>query len=115
MPRRDARSYREYKDTMRAVIERANAKCEVMLDKNGNPCTRLPKVRRCARDISEDQARFINFLHKSTRNGESQDWVNDPDNIIYGCAEHHVEEEKTHIRVEGVDYDDGELTYIPED
>lgn len=115
MPPRTSANLVNYKETCAAVVERANEMCEVMLDRNGDACSRLPKVKRCARSITKDQARYINFLHKETRNGKSQAWVNSPDSIIYGCDTHHIQEEATGIRVEGTDYESGELTYIPEE
>lgn len=104
-----------YKQTCRKVIERAENRCEVMIDKDGKACNNNPKTR-CGKYISTDEAKFINFLHTATRNAKSDEWVLDPQNIIYGCAEHHIEEENEGIgRVQSIDYSNqDELTYVPE-
>ena len=82
-------------------MERADNRCEVMIDD-----------KRCAKYIPEDKATYTNFAHTDTRNGKSDEWINDPENIILSCACHHLEEEKTGIRLERCNYD--EITYIPE-
>lgn len=87
-----------YKKTCRQVYERADGRCEVEI--NG---------KRCGRFILFEQARYINFAHTETRNGKSDDWVCEPDNIIFTCAEHHIEEEMTGKRMKK----SNEITYVP--
>lgn len=110
--KRTPENLEEYKKTMMKVLERADNRCEVMVDKFGNACTELDK-KRCLKYIPDDRATYTNFLHKSTRNGKSAEWVHDPDNIILGCSQHHYEEENTGIRVEACVYDKDELNYLP--
>ena len=102
-------NFEQYKKACMEVIKRADEKCEVMIDEFGKACSDLPKTR-CCKTILFDRACPINFLHKETRNGKSNEWVMSPDNIIYGCKEHHIEEERTGRRVEMCDYD--EVYYI---
>jgi hypothetical protein len=102
-----------YKNVCLKVIERADNRCEVMIDENGDACSSLPK-HRCNKYILTEQTQYINFLHKATRNGKSVDWVMNPDNIVFGCAKHHIEEERTGIRVQSIEYDKDELIYIEE-
>lgn len=102
-----------YRQVLAKVIERADNRCEVMVDKNGNACSDLPK-KRCFKYISSDSATWTNFLHKETRNGKSDAWVNNPDNIVFGCKEHHYEEEREGKRVEYCEYND-EPIYLPEE
>lgn len=111
---RNSSNLRKYNETCKEVVQRADECCEVMLDENGDACSELPKVRRCARRIPYDQARRVNFLHRATRNGKSDEWVLSTDSIIFGCDEHHYEEGRTGLHVESVTYDENELSYIPE-
>ena len=101
--KRNLENLEEYKQTCVKVWDRANGFCEVLL-----------KGIRCAKYIPFEEARYINYLHKDTRNGKSDAWVLNPNNIVFGCAEHHIEEERTGIRVESVDYWSDEPIYIPE-
>ena len=109
---RTIKNLESYRQTMLAVLNRADNMCEVLVDQDGNACTDNQKTR-CCKYISLETAKYVNFLHKSTRNGKSEDWVLDPNNVILGCERHHVEEEKTGKRVCAVDYDLDEITYIP--
>ena len=109
--KRNSNNFTKYKETCEKVIERADERCEVMIDEYGDACSELPKSR-CGKFIPFDQARAINFLHTATRNGKTDEWVLDQENIVYGCEKHHIEEERTGKRVERCNYDD--ITYIPE-
>ena len=62
--------------------------------------------------IPFEDCKYINFAHRAGRMGKSQEWVNDPDNIFFSCSSHHIEEESTGVRMEGVEYDD-EIVYVP--
>lgn len=104
MPKRNAAALREYKKCCKAVWERAGGVCEILVD-----------GERCKMQIPFDQCRYINFAHKETRNGKSQEWVNDPASIFFSCALHHLEEERTGVRMQGVEYEEGEPTYIPDE
>lgn len=86
--KRSSNNLRKYKKTCELVYERADGCCEVIVG-----CS------RCNRYIPYEQVRYINYLHKATRNGKSDEWVLDPNNIILGCATHHLEEERTGVRV----------------
>lgn len=99
---RNEENLEQYKRTVNKVMERADNRCEVV--KNG---------KRCLKYIPQDSATFTNFLHTETRNGKSDEWVLDPENIVFGCAEHHYEEERTGIRVERCSYE--EVQYLPEE
>jgi len=99
---RNGANLREYKKTCHAVVKRADNRCEVLVD-----------GKRCGRYIHEP--RYINFLHKETRNGKSDEWILSPSSIIFGCTEHHIKEEQTGERVQGVEYEEGELTYVPDE
>src|SRR5210317_2009175 len=101
--KRNGANLKLYKETCKAVMKRSSNVCEVLIE-----------GKRCGKYIPEEQAGWINFLHKETRNGKSDEWVLSPDSIVFGCAAHHIEEERTGKRVDSVDYEDGELTYIPE-
>ena len=99
-----------YQATCDAVMERADNMCEVMVDEGRSACTNKPK-HRCARFLPIDSVTYTNFLHTGTRNGKSDEWVLNPKNIILGCALHHLEEERTGIRVQRCNYD--EINYVP--
>ena len=96
--KRNSANLRKYEKTCEIVFERCDGRCEVMVDKNGKACTRLPKTR-CSRFIPYELVQWANFLHTQTRNGKSDDWVLSPKNIVFGCESHHREEEQTGIRV----------------
>ena len=110
--KRTSQNLKLYKLSARKVLLRAGERCEVMIDQYGMACSDLPK-KRCLKWIGTDSATYTNFLHKSTRNGKSEAWVLDPDNIILGCEKHHREEESTVVRVQQCDYE--EVNYIPEE
>jgi len=103
MPKRNAQNLRGYKKCCKQVWERASGVCEILIE-----------GERCKAYIPFEECKYINFLHKETRSGKDAEWVNDPENIYFGCAEHHIDEEYTGVRVQGVEYDDNELTYVPE-
>jgi hypothetical protein len=109
--KRTAKNLKKYKVTCLEVMERSNNKCEVMVDINRKACTSLPKTR-CGYHIHPERVSYINFLHTETRNGKTDEWILNPENIILGCASHHIEEEMTGIRVQRCEYD--EITYIPD-
>ena len=100
--KRNGANLRKYKKTCKAVLKRSDGVCEVLI--NGE---------RCGKYIGEDNAKYINFMHKGSRNGESDEWILNPDNIIFGCEEHHIED-PTGNDIEGVEYDD-EITYVPDE
>lgn len=93
-------------------MARADNRCEVMVDQNGLAISSSRWWQRCGKLVSSDRATATNFLHVATRNGESQEWVLDPDNIIFGCAEHHYEEGRTGKHVTRCEY--GETNYVPD-
>ena len=101
-----------YKQTCKKVIERADNRCEVMIDDLKSACSNKEKHRCCAY-LATEIITYTNFLHTATRNGKSDEWVLDPENIILGCQSHHFEEERTGIRVKRCSYD--EISYIPEE
>jgi len=109
--KRNSNNFIKYKKTCEEVIERADERCEVMIDEFGDACTNLEK-KRCGKMIPFNQAKAINFLHTETRNGKPDDWVLDKENIIYGCEKHHIEEERTGKRVERCNYE--EVYYVPD-
>lgn len=102
MPKRTAQSLREYKKCCQKVWERASGVCEILIEGS-----------RCKKYIPFESCRYINFAHKETRNGRTQEWVNNPNNIYFSCAEHHIDEETTGKRMQGVEYDD--ITYVPDE
>ena len=111
--KRNSANLKIYRTACDKVMKRADARCEVMLDYNGDACTDLPK-RRCLKYILPEVITWTNFLHTETRNGKSDDWINDPENITLGCASHHYEEGRTGKHVERCEYNDNELFYLPE-
>ena len=89
-----------YQGTCEKVMERADNLCEVMLE-----------GKRCGKFIHHDTATYSNFAHTDSRNGQSDEWINDPENIIFSCAEHHLEEHRTGEKLKRCDY--SEINYIP--
>lgn len=77
---RNSTNLRKYKEVCAKKIEDCNNLCEV-----------------CGAYIYEPG--YINFAHTATRNGKPDEWVLDPENIIFCCAEHHIQEEQTGIRI----------------
>lgn len=112
--KRSPENLKLYQESCRKIMERANNMCEVLIDEYGKACTDLDK-KRCNKYILEDNVTYTNFLHKSTRNGKSDEWILDPENIIFGCASHHYEESQTGKHVESYKYDKNELIYLPEE
>lgn len=113
--KRNQENLKLYRETCSKIIDRSDSRCEVFIDRNGEACTDLPK-KRCLKFIPLEAATWINFLHKETRNGKSDEWINDPNNIVFGCSRHHQEEESTGVRVQYQEYNnDNELRYIPEE
>ena len=94
-------SLREYKKCCERVWNRASGVCEILVE-----------GERCRMYIPFEDCKYINFAHRAGRMGKSQEWVNDPDNIFFSCSSHHIEEESTGVRMEGVEYDD-EIVYVP--
>lgn len=109
---RNLENLEAYKETCQKVMERAENMCEVMIDENNKACTNKPK-RRCCKFITTEEVRYINFLHKDSRNGKSDEWILNPDNIVLGCAIHHQEEESIGIRVQSCEYSNVPI-YLPE-
>mgnify|MGYP001589648725 CR=1 FL=1 len=99
-----------YQQVCKQVMERADNMCEILVDDDRSACSNKEK-HRCLKYIPFDNVTYTNFLHTETRNGKNDEWVLNPKNIILGCALHHLEEERTGIRVERCSYD--EISYIP--
>lgn len=114
MPPRTSHNLKIYRDTCEKVMARADNRCEVFVDRGGKACSGKPTLHRCCKFIPFESATYTNFLHKETRNGKSEEWVNDPDNIVFGCSQHHYEEEATGKRVEFQEYGE-EPIYIAEE
>lgn len=110
--KRSPNNLKLYQGTVQKVMERASNRCEVLVDKHGMACVSGDK-KRCLKFIAEDSATYTNFLHTETRNGKPDEWVLNPENIIFGCVSHHHEEERTGIRVERCSYE--EIYYLPEE
>jgi len=105
MPKRTKESLLNYKKCCKKVWERASGVCEILIE-----------GERCKKYIPFEECKYINFLHKETRSGKTQEWVSDPDNIYFGCASHHIDEEMEGVRVQGVDYDDSDnIVYVPDE
>ncbi len=100
--KRNKKNLEKYKKTIEKVFDRCLGVCEV-----------IDKGKRCTRRFNLDQIQYINLLHKDTRNGKTDEWILDPDNIVLGCQEHHIDEEWTGKRVDYVTYE--EINYIPYD
>ena len=100
--KRDSSGLRTYKEACLEVMKRASNCCEILID-----------GKRCGRIIPDDDARAINFAHTESRNGKSDEWVCDPDNIIYTCESHHILSHIKGIPLEKVEYNK-ELNYIPD-
>jgi hypothetical protein len=98
--KRSSHNLKLYRKTCDDVVERADERCEVMID-----------GERCAKFIGQDRAVWTNFAHTETRNGKSDEWINDPENIIFTCVEHHDDEHKKGIKLERCSYD--EIYYVP--
>jgi hypothetical protein len=99
--KRNSANLKKYRETCESVFNRAGGRCEVMVDNKGDHTGDV--VRRCNHYIPFDEARWINFIHKETRNGKSDEWVLGVNNVVYGCSRHHILEEQTGIRVTAVD------------
>jgi len=99
--KRNSKNLKKYKKTIEQVFDRAYGVCEIIED-----------GKRCTRRFNLDQIQYINLLHKDTRNGKSDDWILNPDNIVLGCKEHHINEEMNGGRVDYVTYDE-DINYIP--
>jgi hypothetical protein len=65
---------------------------------------------RCGKYIVEPK--WINFAHTDSRNGQTDEWSLDPENIIFTCAEHHIGEHTQGEKIERCNYE--EITYVPE-
>jgi hypothetical protein len=102
MPKRTKQSLLEYKKACREVYKRAGGVCEVLV--NGE---------RCQHQLLFEDVKYINFAHRSSRSGKTQEWVNDPNSIIFSCSSHHLDEEYTGKRMESVKYND-DFQYIPD-
>lgn len=101
--KRNSNNLRKYRKCCEMVYARASGCCEV-----------IEFGKRCGKKIPYDKVQYIHFMHKESRNGKSDEWVCDPKNIIFGCAEHHIQEHTKGVKVQGTEYDDNELTYVPD-
>ena len=100
--KKSASNLAKYRKTCHAVISRADNRCEALID-----------GARCGKYIAE--AKWSNFLHRSTRNGKSDEWILDPSSVIFDCVSHHEAEERSGKRVEAVEYDDPDgIIYVPD-
>ena len=86
--KRTAKALVRYKETCRVVWERAGGYCEN--HQNG---------RRCNHYIGFEQATWTNFAHIKSRYAESEDWVCDPDNIMFVCSECHLKDHNNGIKL----------------
>lgn len=98
--KRTTNNLNKYRLACEEVISRADNRCEVMID-----------GKRCGKYIVDIGA--INFAHTATRNGKSDDWINNPDNIVFTCAEHHLHEHTTGEKLIRCDYET--TNYIPDE
>ncbi len=115
MPKRDEKFWLLYRTvTMPTVMARADNRCEVMVDSTGSALSTKKGARRCGKFLPPETVTYTNFLHVATRNGASQEWVLNPENVTLGCADHHYEEARTGKHVTRCDYS-GDITYVPED
>lgn len=102
---RNGKNWEKYKKVCQWIAEkRADFCCEVLVE-----------GKRCGKKFVPENISPINFLHRETRNGKSDEWILNPNSIIFGCSSHHIEEEQTGKRVESVTYEEGELTYVPDE
>jgi len=85
---------------------------EQVFDRCLGVCEVIDNGKRCTRRFNLDEITYTNLLHKETRNGKSDEWVLDPENIVLGCATHHYNEEWSGERVQYVTYDE-DINYIP--
>ena len=104
MPPRNQENLRDYKIACQKVMTRADNMCEVMLE-----------GKRCSKFIPEDAVTYTNFAHTDSRNGQTSEWVNDPENIVFSCTSHHIKEHSTGEKLVRCDYEDGENNYIPDE
>lgn len=113
---RNSHNLRIYRNvTCTAVMKRADNRCEVIVDRAGRAATTVRterQTRRCGTYIPLESVTWTNFLHTESRNGKPKEWVLDANSIVFGCAQHHYEEEATGKRVIRCEYE--EITYIPE-
>lgn len=98
--KRTTSNLNSYRKTCEQVMNRADSRCEVMID-----------GKRCGKYILNPE--YINFAHTETRNGKSDEWINNPENIIYTCKEHHILEHTTGEKLIRCDYE--EVNYIPDE
>ena len=95
--KRNSTNLRKYKQTCELVLERADNRCEAMID-----------GKRCSKWIVEPV--WTNFAHTETRNGKSDEWINDPENIIFCCAIHHTDSHTQGTKLIRCNYD--EIYYV---
>lgn len=100
--KRNGANLKKYRKICRAVLARSSGVCEVLID-----------GKRCGKYIGEENATWACFMHKGSRNGKSDEWVLDPNNIIFGCVTHHLAD-PIGTKTEGVEYEEGENIYIPD-
>lgn len=101
--KRNGSNLKLWKETCRAVYKRADGRCEVIV--NG---------KRCGNQLLYEDIGYINFAHKSTRNGKSDEEVLNPKQVVFSCASHHIDEHAGRGKIESVEYDENELNYVPD-
>lgn len=102
--KRNCANLRKWKECIKAVFKRAGGCCEVMID-----------GKRCGIHYHLDSVGYINFAHKKSRNLLTDEQTVDPDYVVFSCTEHHVAEHTDGDEIESVEYEDGELTYVPDE
>ncbi|HEB41812.1 MAG TPA: hypothetical protein ENI08_02205 [Candidatus Dependentiae bacterium] len=91
-------------ECMLAVYERASGVCEIMID-----------GKRCPMHLPLEDVGYINFAHTKSRNFLTDEQVVDPDYVLLTCTCHHVVEHTQGGELVGVEYEEGELTYVPDE
>lgn len=99
---RNNQNLKKYRKTCDRIVERSDNKCEVMID-----------GKRCARYINP--VKWINFAHKDSRNGKSDEWILDPESIGLSCSRHHIDEHTKGGELEFCTYEENEINYIPDE
>ncbi len=96
---RNSKNLRIYRLACQEVLKRASGRCEAMID-----------GKRCGRYLGEDSVPAICFAHTETRNGKSDEWINDPENITLTCPEHHIAEHQKGEKIVRCEHE--EIEYI---
>lgn len=102
--KRNGSNLKLWKATCQAVYKRADGRCEVIV--NG---------KRCGNQLLYEDIGYINFAHKSTRNGKSDEEILDPNEVVFTCSCHHINEHQKGEKIESVEYEEDELNYVPDE